>query len=227
MQPPRQNYLRSRAIIQFENRLLGPNDSWKTKTMSPWKLSWSQQNVKTHLTNQKSRRKYVTRRRQARKKDDRRQPANTDVFPAIRLVCAEDISVDIKSRKYVCVMGYGWVFWKFDWHKVFLNGDLGKLRMFTSLYDQTCSHIFCVSLLIGAELGTICATFVPIILSIRPTFIRKQVITLSPDKDIGWSTLSDLFPTSKLSEHLQNALQVFQLKTSGNGPSLDIVESLE
>lgn len=75
----------------------------------------------THLTNQKSRRKYVTRRRQARKKDDRRQPANTVVFPAIRLVYVEDILVETyKSRKYTCVMGYGWVFWKFDWLQWFL-----------------------------------------------------------------------------------------------------------
>lgn len=113
MQPPRQYYLRSRAIIQYENRLLGPNDCCKTKTMSPWNLSWSQQNVNNAFDQSEIAPKICNTQQASTEKDDRLWTQT--YFRLSGLFTTKIFRWRHTKAGSTCVMGYGWVFWKFDW----------------------------------------------------------------------------------------------------------------
>ena len=183
--------------------------------MSPCKLKWSQQNVNNAFDQSEIAPK-ICNTPQARKKTTHGEHRRISGYPAClrRRYFGGDIRKPEVRLRYGLWLGFLKIWLarvissstKFSW--------MEKSASYECLQVST-TRLVLISLAfpyrgIGADLGTICATFVPIIRSIRPTFIRKQVITLSPDKDIGWSLPSDLFPTSKLSEDLQNALQVFQ-----------------
>ena len=133
----------------------------------------------THLTNQKSRRKYVTRCKQARKKTTDCEHRRISGYPAClrRRYFGGDIRKPEVRLRYGLWLGFLKIWLarvissstKFSW--------MEKSASYECLQVST-TRLVLISLAfpyrgIGAELGTICATFVPIIRSIRPTFIRK------------------------------------------------------